>query len=46
MTPGILSLTFNDLNSMNRSKLEINTSSSETDPEQTLTTYTLRDKTC
>ena len=35
MTLGILSLTFNDLISLNRAKSEINTSKSETDPRQT-----------
>ena len=32
MTPSILSLTFNDLTSLNRAKPEINTSKSKTDP--------------
>ncbi len=33
MTLGILSMTFNDLTSLKRVKPEINTSKSETDPE-------------
>lgn len=32
MTPSILSLTFNDLTSLNRGKTEINTSKSKTEP--------------
>lgn len=34
MTPRILSLTFNGLTLLKRSKMEINTSKSETDPMQ------------
>ena len=36
MTPSILSLTFNDLTSLNRANPEINTSKSETDPRPLL----------
>ena len=35
MTPSILGLTFNDLTSLYRTKPEINTSKSETDPSAT-----------
>ena len=39
MTPSILGLTFNDLTSLYRTKPEINTSKSETDPSYMLGSF-------